>query len=378
MSNVEVTRDAPRTVHPPIDTSVKLPPSVLALAARAEAAHKAAYTAPDPNAPPAAPAAPAAGDPPPVAATPPAPPPAPVAPPAPSVDTLAEYAPPGTEAPPAPETDASWEHRYKSMQGRFNAQSVQMRQMQQQMTEMGTELVASQRRMDELQRGTGTAVIQRPQPGPGLLTDKDRTDFGDEFLDVAARAAQERILPEVAAARQEVKETRAEVHQMKLGRVYDALDAHIGKNWRNVNRHPKFAGWLALRDPLSGAMRQQLLDGAMQAADAARVVNIFRGFLAEDAASRPAAPASQPPPAPVQPAAGQRQPAVTLESLAAPGRASSAPGSPPAAEKPVYTRRDIDKFYDDVRRGRYAGREAEKSAIEFDIVNVAPREGRVR
>lgn len=373
MSNVDVTRDAPRTIHPPIDTSVKLPPSVVALAAKADALHQAAYSQQPPA--PAQPDGlqpPVAGQTAPPTAPPPAP--APVAPPTPSVDTLAQYAPEALPAPPADE--GSWEHKFKSQQGRVTAQNTQLRQMQAQMTEMGNELMSAQQRIEELQRG-GVVQRQQPSPGPGLLTEKDRTDFGDEFLDAAARAGAERLLPEVAAVRQENQETRAQLHKIQLGQVYAALDQQVGVNWRNVNRHPTFLAWLALRDPISGAMRKTLLDGAMQAADAARVVNIFRGFLAEDAASRPAAPAPQPQPA-APPAAAPRQPAVTLEQLAAPGRASAAPGSPPAVEKPIYTRNDINQFYHDVTRGKYAGREAERAAIEYDIVQVAPREGRLR
>jgi hypothetical protein len=43
----------------------------------------------------------------------------------------------------------------------------------------------------------------------------------------------------------------------------------------------------------------------------------------------------------------------------------------------VYTVSDIRKFYEDVRRGLYAGRDAEHQAIERDIFQ-AQNEGRVK
>lgn len=368
----ETTVDAPRTVHAPIDPNVKLPPGVLAGLAKAEAAHKAMYN-PDPAAP-AAPADPAA----PVAAQP-APQPAPVAPQVPSVDTLAQYGQqpqpqPQPQPDPAAGDDGSWEHKFKSEHGRTSAMARTMQDMQVQMVALGNELVAAQQTIASLQR----QPAPQPQQRQPLITDKDRTDFGEDFLNVAARAAQDALLPDVMAARQEAQQTRQELHEMKVGRVYDALAQQVGHNWRDVNRHPRFNAWLALRDPLSGVIRKQLLNGAMQAADAARVVNIFQGFLTEDAAFRPAAPATpQPTPAPGQPAPGQRQPAVSLETIAAPGRASGAPGSPAATAKPTYTNRDMDRFYDDVRRGKFAGRDAEKMAIESDM-HAAQFDGRFK
>lgn len=366
--NVEVTRDAPRAPLAPIDTSVRLPPSVLAAAERAEAAHKAAYAQPQPDAPaagetPAAPvegAAPAAQ---PTEAPGAAPPAAPVA------------APPVAGDPPAEE--GSWEHKFKSQQGRVSSMNRSLQQMQQQMGEMGSELMAAQETIAQLRSG-------QPRPGetgsprtptPSLITDKDRTDYGEDFLDVAARAAQQAILPEVAAAREEAAATRQELHEIKVARVKDVLTTQV-PYWRNINRHPNFHAWLSLRDGPSGVMRKSLLDGAMKAADAARVVSIFQGFLAEDAASRPAEPAPQPAPAPGQPAPAPRA-AVSLDTLTAPGRASSAPGTQPAAVKPIYTRADYTKFSQDVIRGKYAGREPEKLAIEADM-HAAQFDGRIR
>ena len=49
----------------------------------------------------------------------------------------------------------------------------------------------------------------------------------------------------------------------------------------------------------------------------------------------------------------------------------------PAAWKPVYTRNQITKIYDQHRRGAYAGREAEWARQEADII-AAGREGRIQ
>jgi len=111
------------------------------------------------------------------------------------------------------------------------------------------------------------------------------------------------------------------------------------------------------------------LKAAYAANDAPRVLAFFNGFLAEEAASTPPAPA----PDPAAPVA----PKVPLETFAAPGRAKSAatPLVPP--EKPTISRADVTKFYEDLRRGVYRGRDEEKARIEAMIFE-ANRDGRIR
>lgn len=119
-----------------------------------------------------------------------------------------------------------------------------------------------------------------------------------------------------------------------------------------------------------------MLDAAYQAADAPRVLAFFTGFVNDEAiAAGNVAPAPTP-----EPPQAPRQAAVPLERLAAPGRARPAGGSDAPnvpADKPTFTRKQISVFYNDVRRGAYAGREAEKAAREREIFS-AQNEGRVR
>lgn len=363
MSNVDVTRDAPRTQLPPIDPNVKIPPAVAAAAARAENYYKK----PDEQAQPDGKAPVVAGETAPIL---PAPvtsvaPVAPVAPAAPAAPVAAAPA-----APAAPVDEATWEHKFKSQQGRITSQNQTIQSIQAQLTDMSNEVVTLSRELEQARRQQqGPAQQQR------LVTDDERSTFGEEFVSVAQRAAQEVLSPEVAALRGEVSELRQQQHQNAIRNVYTSLDTAL-PNWRIINKTPQFVSWLGLRDPLSGAIRKVLLDSAFQAADAARVVAVFRGFVAEDAARRPADPALPLTPAPGNPAP-VRQPAVTLLDLAAPGGASASP-TPVAGGKPIYSRADIAKFYVDCRKGLYAGRDAERQALEHDIINVAPREGRVR
>ena len=119
-----------------------------------------------------------------------------------------------------------------------------------------------------------------------------------------------------------------------------------------------------------------MLNAAVAGADAPKVLQLFKDFLAEAAATGMQAPTAQVEQQVEQPA--PRTPAVSLETLAAPGRARPASGdSQVPTEKPIYTRAQISKFYDDSRKGLYAGREAEYRATEADM-QAAQREGRIR
>jgi hypothetical protein len=97
------------------------------------------------------------------------------------------------------------------------------------------------------------------------------------------------------------------------------LDAAIS-DWRIINADPRFHAWLQGIDSFNGISRQQLLDNATARGDASRVIRFFRDFL--------------------QQAGGQ-----------APGRSMAAAGS-----KPIYTRAQIARLYDQHRRGAYKGR----------------------
>jgi hypothetical protein len=370
MAEIEVVRDAPVAPQAPVDESVKIPPSVKRAAARANRHYgkkgelKASPSAPDePETPPEAPEPAAAALPPVEPVT------EPVAEPVPGSEAapLAPAAPPAEEPLLVPISPEQWEHRYNSMKGRYDSSVQTIAAMQDQMQQLGDELMRTQ------------AMLQHPatpQPGPvEFVTPEDRQNYGDELLDLVARGARQAVEPELNELKQTADSLRQQLTKAGQQGVVEALNRAL-PNWRDINQDPRFKNWLRLRDIYSGGVRQALLNAAFQAADAPRVVAFFQGFVTDEAAT---GHAELNPPAPQQPnAAPARQPAVPLSSLAAPGRARPASGnSSMPADKPIFTRIQISKFYSDVRKGVYAGREAEKDRQEKEIFS-AQRDGRVR
>lgn len=349
------------TPQPPVDPDVKLPPSVVAQGARADAIHAQAYAKPDAPQPALAP------QPEPQPALQPAPQPVP-----PQAQQPAPQPAPQPEPQP-PQSDENltaeqWRHRYLSMQGRYNQAATSLGAMQEQMSELSDELMRTQQAPQPRQ-----VPQQQPQAPQPLVTDEEIKTYGPELIDVIQRAARAAISPDLQNLHNGVTQVNQRVQQVSAGGLYATLDQQVPE-WRQINVNPRFKGWCGLRDVYSGAVRGSLLRAAFQAADAPRVVAFFKGFLSEEQATGQLPDPSLQPPVPLVP----RTAAIPLESLTAPGRAHPAGGEQSLpVDKPVFTRSQIAAFYSAVRQGQFAGRENDKNVTEQAIF-LAQREGRVR
>ncbi len=362
---------APNPHIAPVDPNVVIPDHVKAAAAAADAAHAALYAtkepealAPDPAAEEAARAAAAQAAAEATAAAPAAPEPAPQ-----------EQHP----APTAADQNVSaeeWRHRFLSMQGRYNASLREKASMEEQMTQLGQELVRTQNMLAQTHTSPQPQAPNRTDHGNvNLITPEDVEGYGEEMIDLARRAALSAVGPELQQLRQENEQLKRRTDNVGKQELFARLTAAL-PNWRQINTSAQFKTWLRLPNVYTGQLRQNMLKAAVDGAEAPKVIALFRDFLAEANATGAGAPAEQieqPAPAPAP-----RQPAVSLDTLAAPGRARPASGdSQVPSEKPIYTRAQITKFYDEKRRGFFAGREAEVAAFETDL-GLAQREGRIR
>lgn len=297
-----------------------------------------------------------------------------------ALEPVAEAAPepaPVQEAPPLqPATTdnddlpaAEWKNRYLSMKGRWEAGQRNIGSMQEQMSQLGDELMRTQ----QLLRGQAPEQRTTTPSNNKLITAEDEQAYGPELIDLARRAAAETLGPEIDALRNENKTLKNRVTQTAQGEVKSELTSAV-PNWQAINKSPEFKNWLRLRNVYTGEVRQQMLNEAYSAADAPKVVAFFKDFLREGVATGQVPAATQL----EQPQPVPRVAAVALETLAAPGRARPASGEFSApADKPIYTRAQIATFYNQVRQGAYAGRETEKARLENSIFS-AQSEGRVR
>lgn len=274
-----------------------------------------------------------------------------------------------TQTPPTPAgEDDSWEHKYKSIHGRYVRQQETLKQMSEQITNLQNVIATLQ--------AAPAATAPTPEfKAESLITPEEASDYGEDFLKIVGKKAREELGPvfqgyeqQINALKQQLAGVNGVVQKDSAQKLLASLDERL-PNWRDVNTNPEFLDWLRLPDPYSGAIRHDMLKAAYAQGNAHRVSAFFNGFLAEEAA---VAPANAEPDTEVT-----KVPKVPLASLAAPGRAKTAASASAPAEKPIFTRTQIAAFYADVAAGKFRGRDAEKNKAEAQIFE-AQRDGRIR
>ena len=176
-----------------------------------------------------------------------------------------------------------------------------------------------------------------------MITQDDVTNYGSELIDLTRRAAVDAVSPALNQLRAENQALRQMAARSQNANIQQELDRQI-PGWRATYQDPRFADWLAAPDDYSGAVRSQLLRDAVAKGDGGRVAAIYRGFQQE--AGHPARQ--------FRGAAQSRQPAI--------------------GGKPVYSREQIKRLYEQRRLGHI--NDANWARQEADII-AAGREGRV-
>lgn len=305
----------------------------------------------------------------------PTPDPTPPTDPTPTVDPKGSQDPIEPAPAPAPVVDPTptvdWEHKYKTLQGMFNAETARR---DTQIKELSGQLQGALTKIDEL----GKAPQPAAEPTAKLVTDKDVEAFGDDLIDLVKRQAQEVIAEKEREMQSVVKKLEAENAELreKLGGVaerqgVDARKGYIAElakavpDWEVLNVDEGFMGWLAEIDPLSGFPRQLYLNDAFEKFDVARTAALFNTYKELNGRNTP-------PPAPTP-----KQPDPQLQRQLQPSKVQAAQ---PVTEDPanrVWAMSEIDTFYRDVARGEFRGRDADRARIESEI-DLAVAQGRLK
>lgn len=262
----------------------------------------------------------------------------------------------------------TYEQRWRSLQGKYNAEIPRLHAEKRELT----------KRVEQLESLLSTMSAQpkaEATPAEKLITDQDMEDYGDS-IDVMRRVFRE----EAHSLKQENAQLRDTIRQMQTDvlpqvqrlsqrqavsseqQFWSELQTRV-PDWQEINGNKDFQAWLLEVDPLSGAPRQTYLDDAQRNLDARRVISFFDLWKRQTGKSNAQEPR-------------QTRASSELEKQVAPGRGRSSASSTPSQAK-TYSPEDIKKFFADVQRGRYKGKEEERNRIERDIF-AAQQEGRIQ
>jgi hypothetical protein len=265
-------------------------------------------------------------------------------------------APPGAAAP-KEETVEYWKSRFDVLEGKYNAEVPRLAAERRALIEENTRLKESKSAAPS--GSAPTAPAARPsEEKVKELKEKYGDQFVDDFLQSFTLPAGQPPAADDKTAK-DIADLKARDTARSKREFFDGLDIKAPV-WRKLNEDEKFLTWLAELDPASGRSRQDLFDDAVASFDLARVAYFFNTYGSQTGAGQPKpggdAPKNEdatPPQPPIDPPKGG--------------------GDKPPAGKKMWTGKEVQQFYDDVRRGRYKSDEV--ASIEQDILS-AQREGR--
>jgi hypothetical protein len=258
--------------------------------------------------------------------------------------------------------------KYRTLQGMYNAEVPRLHSQ-------NKELTGRLQQMEQLLATMSAQSAKRHSEVEQLVTDKDQEEYG-ESLDVMRRVSREELIPvaqKIAQLEGMIRQLSANVvpqvqavaqrQAMTAEQQFWAALTDAVPNWRDINDSDAFQSWMLDIDPLTGIVRQTILEDAQRNLDVRRVGSFFKSWLEFTGQAnvaqntRRAAPASE------------------LERQVAPGRSRNT-GAPSNSNARTYSPVDIQTFFNDVRSGKYKGREQERDRIERDIF-AAQRDGRI-
>ena len=290
--------------------------------------------------------------------------------------TVTENAAPssGTEQSADDPNSETYAQKWRTLQGMYNAEVPRLHST-------NRELQSRVSQMEQLLSTLSAPASQAPNQmqAPVLVSDREKEEYG-ESLDVMRKVSREELVPmigKLAALENAISQIATSLnttvvpqvqrvaHQQAISsedRFWNSL-SNLVPNWQQINNDLEFQSWLLDVDPMSGMNRQVYLEQAQQNLDVERVASFFSTFSKATGKYQPTASAQS------------HRSASELERQVAPGRGRGT-NSPAGQTSRQYSPEDIKSFFNDVRQGKYKGREAERDRIERDIF-AAQRDGRI-
>lgn len=252
--------------------------------------------------------------------------------------------PTSVDAPVAQE-DTTWESRYKSLRGKYDAEVPRL-------AAGNRELTA---RLQSIEKEIEAVKAAKATPRESLVKPEEIQEFGEPLVDLIRRAARDEASSkdaEIQALHSKLERFEASSTKTQEIDFYERLRTSV-PDWEELNRNEGFLKWLSEYDELTEVQRQDSLDDAVRNNDAMRAARFFNKW--KEMSGKQAAAASK-----------------SMESQVVPS--TSTVSTPPPGKK-IWTRPEIQNFYEKARRGDISDKDM--VAIEADIL-AAQLEKRIR
>lgn len=246
---------------------------------------------------------------------------------------------------PLAEEDLTWEQRYKALIGKFNAEVPRLYAGNRELT---AKLQSIEKEMEAVKAAKAT-------PRESLVKPEEIQEFGEPLVDLIRRAARDEASSkdaEIQALHSKLERFEASSTKTQEIDFYERLRVSV-PDWEELNMNAGFLKWLSEYDELTEVQRQDSLDDAVRNNDAMRAARFFNKW--KEMSGKQAATASK-----------------SMESQVVPS--TSTVSSPPPGKK-IWTRPEIQAFYEKARRGDISDKDM--VAIEADIL-AAQLEKRIR
>jgi integrase len=192
-------------------------------------------------------------------------------------------------------------------------------------------------------------------PRESLVKPEEIQEFGEPLVDLIRRAARDEASSkdaEIQALHSKLERFEASSTKTQEIDFYERLRISV-PDWEELNMNDGFLKWLSEYDELTGMQRQNSLDDAVSNNDAMRAARFFNKW--KEMSGKQAAATSK-----------------SMESQVVPS--TSTVSTPPPGKK-IWTRPEIQSFYEKARRGEISDKDM--VAIEADI-HAAQLEKRIR
>lgn len=295
-------------------------------------------------------------------------------------EPLAAPATPAANAEPTPAPAPAvneFEQKYRSIQGKYDAEVPILRNQAQTFERINANLSA------QLAAAQEQLQVLRSQPAPAAPTApvaanaKDVETFGSDLIDLITRVStaqaqsmESKLLGYLREINASIGQTKSEVGTVKANQqltdraLYEQRLTEAVPNWREINATQEWLVWLGEYDAVLGTTRQEALTDAYTKYDSTRTVAFLNAYKEHTRSKEPARRLT-----PQEELARQASPRTTAQ-------AAPVPESSPSTVR-GFTQKEIGDFYTAVLQGKWKHDPAGKAAME-KAIDEAVAAGRVR